>query len=309
MYHGEVTCSGTLKSGKSCTQKAYYKSKHRSHPYCGRHAKQHKGYTTLPKNPNADREKQLEIDNRQQVIDRIAKENREQGKKGDVICSKFLMMRQPKLEDVYLAVFPNFKHGNRKDGYGCDSLSPKSLGPVKHRQPGLPDALTIENYHQFNKVFSQELDPVTKNPIPEFYEKRNKGYQDSEPHRHKIDPKEQKKKQSNINIPLFSIHLSNDGQERRYSYVQSRYFYCHQYELLTKDLPQLNHLQELIENGTNLQIIGYDGYPITNSLYDHYLDISRPFGHELVLYSILTIENSQNYPWNRYYNEFKEIYE
>ena len=35
---------------------------------------------------------------------------------------------------------------------------------------------------------------------------------------------------------------------------------------------------------------------------DHYLDSSKPFGHELVLYTMLTI-NPENYPWRKYKTE------
>ena len=31
-----------------------------------------------------------------------------------------------------------------------------------------------------------------------------------------------------------------------------------------------------------------------------YCDSHYPFGHELVLYCLLTIDDSKEYPWNRY---------
>jgi hypothetical protein len=51
------------------------------------------------------------------------------------------------------------------------------------------------------------------------------------------------------------------------------------------------------ENGTNLIIVGYDGYqPDDVNIEDHYLDPSRSFGHELVLYTMLKFPKAQ-WPW------------
>ena len=69
------------------------------------------------------------------------------------------MMKKPELIDGYLNVFPNYKHQNRKDGYGCAKLSPKSLGPVNHGMPNLPIAKNIENYHQFAKFWDYSIGP------------------------------------------------------------------------------------------------------------------------------------------------------
>ena len=60
------------------------------------------------------------------------------------------MMKPPEHIDGYLKVFPNFKHQNRKDGFGCASLSPKALGPVSD---GSRHAKNIENFHQGAKIF------------------------------------------------------------------------------------------------------------------------------------------------------------
>ncbi len=42
--------------------------------------------------------------------------------------------------------------------------------------------------------------------------------------------------------------------------------------------------KQLMEDGTNLMIIGYDAYP---------MDGSRPFGHKLIL-----VLDKSKYPWN-----------
>lgn len=208
------------------------------------------------------------------------------------------MMKNPKYVTGYLNVFPNYKHQNRKDGFGCMRLSPKSLGPVIHNMPGLPAATTIENYHQFAKFWQFELDE--KDEILEKYKlDRVKAYT-SPPMRHKYD--------KNINIPKFSMYYDKYGKEHRYNYLQCRYFYCHFYEKLASKEKDFINLKEMIKNGYNLNICGYDGYNVTKSLIEHYTDTSKPFGHELVLYTMLIEDNNDNYPWNIYYNKNKEIY-
>jgi len=64
-----------------------------------------------------------------------------------------------------------------------------------------------------------------------------------------------------------------------------------------------------LEQGYNLQIVGYDGYNVDKSLKKHYSDTKKPFGHELVLYTLLTIQNPKEYPWNIEYDNNKDIYE
>lgn len=64
----------------------------------------------------------------------------------------------------------------------------------------------------------------------------------------------------------------------------------------------------------NINIIGYDGYsfetddPITFTG-NCYRDTSKPFGHEMALYCLLTIEDPNYYPWNIYRETYPEKYE
>lgn len=104
------------------------------------------------------------------------------------------------------------------------------------------------------------------------------------------------------------MYYDKDGKEHRYTYIECRYFYCHWYEKLAKETSDYKELVNKIKNGYNLQIIGYDGYNPTKDLYEHYLDSTRHFGHELVLYSLLVIDNPDNYPWNIYYEKYNDIY-
>jgi hypothetical protein len=67
----------------------------------------------------------------------------------------------------------------------------------------------------------------------------------------------------------------------------------------------------MITKGTNVLICGYDGYAegATETLYEHYVDDKRPFGHELVLLTLLTVKDTAEYPWNVYWRENEELYD
>ena len=38
------------------------------------------------------------------------------------------------------------------------------------------------------------------------------------------------------------------------------------------------------------------------------IDTTKPFGHEMVLYTMLKEDSRNNYPWNIYYKENQDIY-
>ena len=80
------------------------------------------------------------------------------------------------------------------------------------------------------------------------------------------------------------------------------------WKILENVQTEFKKLKKALRNGFNLNIVGYDGYHVDKSLWECYNDVSRPFGHELVLYTLLTIENPEDYPWNRFYRENEEIY-
>ena len=217
------------------------------------------------------------------------------------------MMQNPELVPGWQLVFPNNRHENRTDGFGCASLSPMQLGPVVHRQGGLPAALSIENYHQYNKHFTEF------ETIEEFRRLRDAAYVDPTPHRHKYDSARIKAANKDFvngaNVPTCSIHLDATGAERRYTYVESRFFYCYWYERLASEQETFRTLRTALDQGTNLRIVGYDAYePTEADLYVHYCDASRPFGHEMVLYALLTCAESRDRPWWRYYRDHRECY-
>lgn len=283
-FYGESLCHTA-----GCVRKAYYAV--RGKPICGSHSRREKLRTKLSKNPDAKKNRDRTLELAQTEVERVADANRTLGKRGQVICSKLRMMKNPEHIPGYWKVFPNNRHGTRVDGFGCATLSPMRVGPIRHGQPGLPEALNLENFHQSNKVYASEVD-VNANPTEQFFQLQQAMYVDKIPHR-------RKEIADNKSAPLYSLWKRSDGSLQRLTYFQSRQFYCHFYEALVRDLPEFKRLQSLLDQGYNLQIVGYDAYPVTKSLEEHYCDVSRPFGHELVLYSMLMNEA----PWRKWKTE------
>ncbi len=311
-YFGKGICQGQYKSGakegQPCEKWAYYQEGDQI--LCGIHSNKTKRIT-LPKNPKADQIKEEQRLARMEKVNQVSQLNFAAGKRGQLIVTKFRMMKGLEYVDGYYPVFPNYKHGNRKDGYGCPALSPKSMGPITHIMPKLPPALNLENFHQFAKVFPFELDENGRQKL-EYFEARIVAYHDPIPHRHKYDRKELKKKMGqdkNINIPAFSLYYTAQGEERKFNYFGCRYFYCKKYEEIALKTKEFGQLKEWLDKGVNLQIVGYDGYSVNKSLWECYCDVGRPFGHELVLYTLLTVDEMKNYPWNLAYQKWPEMYQ
>ncbi len=311
IYYNTITCQAIKHSdSKPCTNNAYYLQDQRY--LCGVHSKKNQR-TILPKDKNADIKRDEIIRLHNNNISAIAIENFKNAKAGKVLCYKMGMMKSVPLVDGFLNVFPNNKHGDRKDGLGLSTLSPMRCGPVIHNEPNLPNALLIEAYHQNSKVWPNEVDE-NGNPTLEFRERRIVGYNDPIPHRHKFDAKEMTKMRkliagANRNQPLYSVHYTLSGEEKRFTYVESRYFYCKAYEILAKQTTEFTKLSELITSGTNVIICGYDAYDVTDDLYTHYCDETKAFGHELALYCLLLIENEDAFPWNVYRQNHLELYD
>lgn len=247
----------------------------------------------LPPNPDKDKIRKEQIVNDKREIETQAMSNKTHGLKGKVSCFYMRMMKPITNKQGFLNIFPNFRHGSRIDGLGMPSLSPMKMGPVDHGQPNLPPALNLENLHQGNKCFSEDVGSDGQ-PNHKFYEMRLSMYQDPIPHRHKDSS-------GHKNSPLYSVWVAIDGHEVHLPYIESRQIYCHFYEQFALKSDEFRKLQQLINDGYNSQICGYDGYEPTKTLDEHYLDPSRPFGHEMVLYTLLTT-NPTDYPWRKHQN-------
>lgn len=158
-------------------------------------------------------------------------------------------------------------------------------------------------------------------PNVEWYARRNQMYKDAEPHRHKFNKDQMKEErkavpdQLNGNQAMYSLHLALDGTEKRFTYVESRYFYCCAYEKLAVPQPAFQQLLKWHQDGVDLRLCGYDAFDMgvsadASALYTHYCDPTLPFGHERVLYALLMLsERLDDLPWRRYRREHPEKYE
>jgi len=259
------------------------------------------------------------------LIKEVQIENAKKNILGDVILKKLRMRRKVPDVDGYIKVLPNLypktnikKIDNIPIVYGCSELSPMVLGPIEHGQPisiehrtlmkisdeikVLPKCQNVENFHQGTKVFEEELDEHN-NPSELYYENREKFYADSVPHRYKF-----KGKEVNINIPKYFLWVDKSCTEHHLNYFQSRQFYCNFYERLvlkkeSEALKRFTELKQLIKDGYSLCILSYDAHPIGKTKIDienEYLDLTRPFGHEKLLFSMLVLDDPNDYPRRKY---------
>jgi hypothetical protein len=289
-------------------------------PSCGVHSKSDSRRSQLPENPNKE---QMMKDNLLHIYNTAIEAGvtnvSNLAFRGKIICRKLGMMKPMPYVPGYFLVLPNVKARsnptNKQVMWAMSSLSPMVLGPVNHQQPNLPPSENIENFHQFNKVFQSEYNSISKELLPTWYQSRLKGYKDRVPHRHKLGNSkvEHMKKAGissggNANACLFSVYVDPYGKERRFSYTESRVFYCTFYERLASQTEAFKKLLGAIyENKQNIVIAGYDARIVNEDdtidadvVDQWYNDPSMPFGHEMVLFTMLMFWNEpENFPWRK----------
>jgi hypothetical protein len=306
-YYGESACQRTEK----CKNRAYYFS--HGAAVCGVHSKGDNGRQPLPENPRKGEieEEKLKAMKEAALVAPIGQDRI----RGCIALRKLGMMKPTPLVSGYFTVLPNRRAKSKGDVvWAMPALSPMVLGPVEHGQPGLDPAENLENFHQFNKVFAAELDEEKGKPKAVWYERRERGYADTEPHRHKLGAtKADHIKKAGIapgasaNACKFSIFVAPDGKELHFGYVESRVFYCTFYERLARKTSALNKLVDtLYVHKQSIIIAGYDARnaedaEITADVINRwYSDPSWPFGHEMVLHAILFHWNCpEELPWRK----------
>lgn len=288
-FAGEEKCS-------CCERPAYFD--YRNVLFCGLHCnKNNPDRKKLPVNP----QKILDLDRARQEHARSVKDFREaniaQGLKGKVTVQHLRMFGGHPTIPGFQNVFPNFKGEH-------PSVSPKSLGPVLGY--GGETAPTIEIDHQWRKQFTIDLD-FQGNPTAKSRQVILDAYRHPPAEqRHKYSRKDLPK--DNINKCMFSIHDWGEG-EKRFSYIESRFFYCFHMQMLAPQARDFKLFRELIDSGTNIAICGYDAHMDKgDDLMAAYEYEGKPFGHEMVLWTLLTIENPSDYPWNRYAARHPDLY-
>lgn len=250
-------------------------------------------------------------------IERAAKVNRKNGLSGDVIMGRIVnYYTRVDYTSGYLAVYPNDSRPPAgSEGLWLPGLSPKRLGPVVSREPGVPDATSIEALHQASRVFEHERDE-DGSLLPSWYADRDEYLTDPAraTWRHKFgatkpDHLAYLKSIGASDHKTKSIHIGSNGEEVSLNYVQNRWWYCSAYEELVPQTEDFETLESLIDNGTNVEMFGYDALHgmEPGQEFEWYSDETKRFGHESVLYCILTMDPA-DYPWNVYADMHPEIY-
>lgn len=305
-YYGESVCERVV----GCRKKAYYLSKGKA--ACGIHSKSDGGRKQLPENPNKAKNDAARLDEQYQLATAAVDDSRERGR---ISLRRLGMMKPIPIVDGYFTVLPNNKAKAKGSVvWAMNELSPMRLGPVLHTQPNVIPAKNIENFHQFNKCFKGEIDEQTGAPLPIWYKRRDTGYADPVPHRHKLgDTKAEHMKKAgiapggNANKCEFSVYVSPDGTEHHFQYVPSRVFYCTYYDRLSRQTASMEILHDTLYNKKqSIVIAGYDARweddeNITaETIEAWYADPSYPFGHEQVLHAILFHWNTpEELPWRK----------
>jgi len=321
VFHGERTCARD-----GCPNRAYWSVG--ATYLCGVHSKKNaQERRPLAKDPDAKRKRGEALHT---YLTQVMQRRTLAPTPGRISCYRLLMMRQVPLELPWLNVFPNNKHATRPDGLGFPALSPMQLGPVEHDEPGVPAARNIENYHQFAKVWPSEVEIAgaviggatpSSWPAPNkaWYVRRSDGYQDPVPHRHKFSKEQQEREVvevagANKNAPAYSARTGIDGTLQRFTYVESRYFYCVAYEDLARKTDAFATLLDLHRHGIDLRLCGYDAFDMganatADELYDYYQRTDQPFGHERVLCALLKFSDTpEMLPWHRYRRDHPTCY-
>lgn len=215
-----------------------------------------------------------------------ARDNVSRGIPGTVVCAKISYGSISNSDPTFLRVFPNNKHQNRTDGFGCCSLSPMRLIVlgVSH---------SLENYYQGSKKFPHES-------WEEYLVNRERMFQDPTPHRHKF--------QRGMR-PECTYFPNKDNVLQAYNYLDSRYYYCMWYEFLVQSNSDFLQLRTYLSQGMNLMLCGYDACSALrpDNADEIYHDTSTPFGHESVLFCLLTLSSRDKYPWRRYCEAHPEL--
>lgn len=212
---------------------------------------------------------------REKAIEAARLDNQKNGKKGNVTVAKKPHYRSkgpkthPRREgylniDVTSGTMSRFK-----------ALSPMLLGPTNT----IPSAQNIENLWQFSKVFEGDLDEEG-NLTKDYLDRRNAGYADTKAHRR------------SKRVGSFQFHYWKGKRIKRLK--ARKEIYVRNYMNLAKKSQVYKELEIMVNNGTNIQIIGYDGidYDASNDkngslMKKMYINPDIKFGHELVLAAML----------------------
>ncbi len=167
--------------------------------------------------------------------------NKNNVKRSDVRVDKLPYRWDPTPGPKKWPVIPGYKNINVCSGSRgiYRELSPMRLGPI-------PDvgAQKMENLWQFSKVLESELED-NGNPGQLFFDRRDEGFS---------SPKGIRRKSDKSPVQYFY------WEGEKLDLVEARkQIYCRYYEQLVEKTDAYRALEQLIKDGINIQILGYDG--------------------------------------------------
>ena len=292
-FDGEQTCNK-----HSCSRKAHF-----GVYYCRAHTPT--SGTPLPKRPRRPLGAQTAVKYAAQLwsIERGRYYNHKMGVPGIVLCARLIPHRTPKSMPLTLDVIVDDTPCGRTNGITCKELAPKYLGPIITHigkqlrgsvitNNGKHLAHNLVNFYHGLQCYPSEIDSQTQQLLPIFFTHRDELW---------TDPVGQDYKLTLRGAVQCCIWEDDTGVIHKLTPVEARQFYCTFYERLVKVHPEFIRLEQLRTDGTNIILRGLHGRPIHNSCIETaYLNPDEPFGHELILYHMLTTPNPTDYIWRKY---------
>jgi hypothetical protein len=237
-------------------------------------------------------ERKIELGDHKRTVKEAQEKNKKDGVRGKIRCGKLVHRFDKSVDDHSWPMVDGYMNINCCSSAPGDykNLSPMRLGPFYYKtewEGATPSetikAENLENFWQFSKVWEGEDDTETNKPIDLFFERRKSGWEQVKGQRH---VKKGKNPNGNRNIPLYSWWK---GQKLLYQQAREA-IYCPLYAAIVKETSAYKKIDKLLEEGYNVQIIGFDGYDYESqnkTLAECFQDQTRPFGHELVLCAML----------------------
>lgn len=201
---------------------------------------------------------------------------------GTVRLQRQFHFRDKSVENKRWRALPGFRNISVSSGAKkWKVLSPLYLGPVEHEEMdgegnALPPALSLEQLWRSCAVHKEDIGQDGK-PNAQWHERRRDAF---------TQPLKSGKRRSG-EAPIYWFWR---GQQL--GLIEARKeIYCHLYAALVVETELYRELNLLVQQGFNLQLFGYEAYDFIEqgkSLLEAIEDREASFGHEFVLYGLLT---------------------
>lgn len=215
-------------------------------------------------------------------IEEARQRNALYGERGRVRLHRQYHFRDNSVGDKRWRKLPGFRNisvcaGAKK----WKAVAPAFLGPITdHGQANAPAAQNLENLWRFIHIWPEDLQDGQ--PSADWMQRRNDGFQVEQGKRL---PRALRRDESSACLGVWwSGQLLDEVRARRE-------VFCPLYTRLVERNETFKELDMLVQQGYNLQLFGYQAFDFVEqglSLRRALDDVSQPFGHEIVLYALLT---------------------